>query len=174
MSGSWIMSVDHTNLIFPNHANIGTFFWATVHRAIKRMKPWKATRSGTVPNTVFVHASDLLVLYLGPIFRATDSLETYPDDWKLTETPILKKPGKSDYTLTGAWRPIVLSNGYVRLLDSCKTKDLVSMCEKMGILPMNHFGGRLGKATTDLIHLMVKMVKDAWRRGEVVLLFFWM
>ena len=30
ISGSWIMSVDHTNLIFPNHANIRTFFWATV------------------------------------------------------------------------------------------------------------------------------------------------
>jgi hypothetical protein len=26
ISGSWIMSADHTNLIFPNHANIGTFF----------------------------------------------------------------------------------------------------------------------------------------------------
>ena len=26
-----------------------------IHRAIKRMKPWKATRSGTVPNAVFIH-----------------------------------------------------------------------------------------------------------------------
>ena len=94
-------------------------------------------------------------------------METYPDDWKLTKTPILKKPRKYDYTLPGMWRPIVLSNGYVRLLNSCKMEDLVSMCEKMGILPMNHFRGRLGRATTDLIHLMVKMVKDAWRRGEV-------
>ena len=25
------MSADYTKLIFPNHANIGTFFWATVH-----------------------------------------------------------------------------------------------------------------------------------------------
>jgi hypothetical protein len=24
--GSWIMSADYTNLIFPNNANIGTFF----------------------------------------------------------------------------------------------------------------------------------------------------
>ena len=34
------MSVDHTNLIFPNHANIGTFFWATVH-----MVEWLSNRS---------------------------------------------------------------------------------------------------------------------------------
>ena len=139
-----------------------------IHRAIKQMKPWKATRSGTIPNMVFIYTRDLIVPFLGPIFRATDTLKVYPEDWKLTKMPILKKPGKSNYTSTGSWRPIVLSNRYVRLLNSCKTKELVLMCKKTGILPKNHFGGRPGRATTDLIHLLVKMVKDAWRKGEVV------
>ena len=138
-----------------------------IHRVIKRMKPWKATQSGAIPNAVYKHARELLVPYLGPIFRAMDNLKMYPEDWKLTETPILKKPGKPDYTSTGAWRPIILSNGYTRLLNICKTEDLVIMCEKMGILPKNHFGGRPGQATTDSVHLVVKMVKDVWRRGEV-------
>ena len=138
-----------------------------IHRAVKKMKPWKATRSGTTPNSVFVHARELLVPHLGPIFRATDTLKVYPSDWKVTETPVLKKPGKADYMSPNAWRPIVLSNGYARLLNGCKTEDLVVMCEKTGILPPNHFGGRPGRATTDLVHLMVKTVKDAWRKGEV-------
>ena len=141
-----------------------------IHRAIKRMKPWKVTWSGTIPNTVFVHAWEALVPHLGPIFRATDTLKMYPEDWKITETLILKKPRKSDYTVMGAWCPIVLSNSYARLLNSCKTEELVMMCEKTGILPENHFRGRLGRATTDLIHLVVKLAKDAWRRGEVVTL----
>ena len=102
-----------------------------------------------------------------PIFRATDILKMYPEDWKLTETPILKKPGKPDCTSTGVWRPIVLSNGYARLLNSWKMEELVIMCEKTSILPMNHFGGSPGKATTDWIHLVVKLVKDVWRRGDV-------
>ena len=131
------------------------------------MKQWKATQSGTVPNVVFVYVRELLVPCLGLIFRATDILKMYLEDWKLTETPVLKKPGKSDYTSTGAWRPIVLSNGYARLLKSCKSEEPVIMCEKTSILPMNHFGERLGRATTDSIHLMAKLVKDAWRRGEV-------
>ena len=138
-----------------------------IHRAISRMKPWKATCSDLIPNAVFVHARHLLVPYLGPIFRATDTLEIYPEDWKCTETPILKKPGKPDYTATKAWRLIVLKNGYARLLNSCKPEDIVIMCKKKGILPMNHFGGGPGRATTDSIHLMVKKVKDAWRKGEV-------
>ena len=41
------------------------------------------------------------------------------------------------------------------------------MCKKTGILLGNHFGGRPGRATMDLIHLMIKLVKDAWRKGEV-------
>ena len=57
-----------------------------IHRAISRMKPWKATHSDLIPNVVFVHARHLLVPYLGPIFRATDMLEIYPEDWKHTET----------------------------------------------------------------------------------------
>ena len=44
------------------------------------------------------------------------------------------------------------------------------MCEKTGLLLPNHFGGRPGRVTTDSIHMVVKLVKDAWRRGEVVLL----
>ena len=94
-------------------------------------------------------------------------MKLYPNDWKLTETPVLQKPGKPDYTLAAAWRPIMLSNGMPRLLNRCKTEDLVLMCEKMGILPPNHFSGRPGRVTTDSVHLLVKTVKDAWRRGEV-------
>ena len=56
-----------------------------IPRAIKRMKPWKATCSDLIPNAVFIHARVLLVLYLGPILRATDTLKIYPEDWKLSQ-----------------------------------------------------------------------------------------
>ena len=131
------------------------------------MKLWKATRLGMVPNLVFVYAQELLVPHLDPIFRATDTLKVYSSNWKVTKMPVLKKPGKADYTSPNTWRPIVLSNNCARLLNGCKTEDLVLMCKKTGILPLNHFRGRPGRATTDSIHLMVKTVKDTWRKGEV-------
>jgi len=37
-------------------------------QAIRKMKPWKAMRSGTAPNSVFTHAWELLIPHLGPIF----------------------------------------------------------------------------------------------------------
>ena len=96
-----------------------------IHRTIQKMKPYKATRSHTVPNSVFTHGCDLLVPYLGPLFRATDTLKVYPMDWKLIETPVLRKPGKPNYALPGAWHPIVLSNSYAWLLNGCKTERML-------------------------------------------------
>ena len=80
---------------------------------------------------------------------------------------ILKKPGKPDHTSPLAWRPIVLSDGMARLLNSCQTTTMVTMCELHNILPPHHFGARPGRTTTDSIHMLTKTVKDAWRKGYV-------
>ena len=139
-----------------------------IHFAINNLKPYKASKSGSVPNSVFTHAKDILVPHLGPLFRATHSLDHYPQEWATTETLILKKPGKPDYTAPLAWRPIVLSDGMARLLNSCQTSDVVSMCETHKVLPPNHYGARPGRTTMDSIHMLTKTIKDAWRKGQVV------
>ena len=63
--------------------------------------------------------------------------------------------------------PIVLSDGMARLLNSCHTSDMVSMCETHKVLPPNHYGARPGRTTTDSVHALTKTVKDAWRKGKV-------
>ncbi|KAF5318094.1 hypothetical protein D9619_012016 [Psilocybe cf. subviscida] len=138
-----------------------------IHQAIRKLKPYKASRTGTPPNSVMQHARDLLVPHLGPIFRATYTLKYYPTDWARTETLVIRKPGRADYALPGAWRPIVLSHGFAKLLNSCQTEDVVAMCEAKGLLPANHFGGRPGCTTTDSLHLLAKTIKDAWRSRKV-------
>jgi len=54
----------------------------------------------------------------------------------------------------------------------CKTEDIAKMAEHEGLLPPNHFGGRPGKGTTDSIHMVVKTIKDAWRKKLVALVLF--
>ena len=39
-----------------------------IHQAIKKVKLYKATRSGTVPNSVLIHAREELIPHLGPLF----------------------------------------------------------------------------------------------------------
>ena len=120
--------------------------------------------TGTIPNSVLKYAKDLQVPHLGPLYRATNTLEYYPSTWAITETLVLKKPGKPNYTIPSAWRPIVLSDGLAWLLNVCQTLDIVTMCERLQILPANHFGARPRHTTTDSIHLLTKSVKDAWHK----------
>jgi ribonuclease HI len=143
-----------------------------IHRAIKRLKPFKVSKKGSVPNSVLMHAREDLVPFLGPLFRATNTLNYYPQVWASTETLILKKPGKPDYTIAAAWRPVVLSDGIAKLLNSCQAEDMTTMCEIHNILPANHFGARPGRTTTDSIHLLTKTIKDAWRKGQVASILF--
>jgi Reverse transcriptase (RNA-dependent DNA polymerase) len=84
------------------------------------------------------------------------------------ETLVLKKPRKPDYSSPTPWHLIILLYGMAWLLNSCQTDDVVTMCEKHNILPANHFGTRPGCATTDLIHMLTKTVKDAWHKGQVI------
>ncbi|KAJ3979080.1 hypothetical protein F5890DRAFT_1391825, partial [Lentinula detonsa] len=60
-----------------------------IQQAIRRLKNQKATRTGTIPNDMFKAISDLAVPYLGPIYRATFTLGTYPEDWSKTKTIVL-------------------------------------------------------------------------------------
>jgi Reverse transcriptase (RNA-dependent DNA polymerase) len=159
----------------PQNFNYPTALWdftnvsnEQIHFAIKNLKPYKASKSGSVPNSIFTHAREVLVPHLGPLVRATHLLDYYPQEWATMETLILKKPGKPDYTAPSAWRPIVLSNGMAQLLNSCHTSDMVSMCETHQVLPPNHYSARPGRTTTDSIHMLTKTVKDAWRQGKVI------
>ena len=69
---------------------------------IQKLKPYKATQQGTVPNSVIINTKESMILILGPIFRATNTIKYYLADWAKTQMLVLKKPGKPDYTTPGA------------------------------------------------------------------------
>jgi hypothetical protein len=140
---------------------------ALVHRVIRKMKPFKATKDGTNPNCVFVYNAHLLVPFYGAIYRSCDALGYYPPGWAHIDSLALRKPGKPDYSAPGAHRPICLTDGDARLYHGCVTVQIADGAELAGILPNNQFGGRPGRTTTDAIHMVLKIVKDAWRDGKV-------
>jgi hypothetical protein len=109
----------------------------------------------------------LLIPFVGPIFHSLDKLGHFPDDWSELRIPVLRKPGKLDYDVPGAHRPIALTKGLPRWLYRAKDLQVVAEAELAGILPANQFGARPGRSTTDALHKVVKVVKDAWRVGKV-------
>lgn len=143
-----------------------------VRRAIKALRAFKAPGPDAIPNEVYKHCADMLTPVLGSLFRATFTLHYYPERWKVSDTVVLKKPGKDDYTVAKAWRPIALLDCMSKILSRCVADVLVYEAEQKSQLAHLQFGGRAGRTTTDSIHLVTKTIKDAWRRHHVASVVF--
>ena len=142
-----------------------------VRQAIQSLPPFKALGPDAIPNEVYKQCCDTLTPVLGSLLRATFKLGYYPDLWKTSDTVVLKKPGKTDYTTAKSWRPIALLNCMSKILSRCVADVLTHEAERKSLLANLQFGGA-GRTTTDSIHLLNKTVKDAWRRGDVASIVF--
>ncbi|KAJ7191576.1 hypothetical protein GGX14DRAFT_381066, partial [Mycena pura] len=111
-----------------------------LHRVIAKMKPYKATRAGSFPNSVFIFNAHLLVPFYGAIYRALDALRYYPEGWNHVDSLVLRKPGKTNYADPAAYRPICLTVGDARIYHAVKTAQLATQAELARILPKNHYG----------------------------------
>ncbi|CCO36979.1 Putative 115 kDa protein in type-1 retrotransposable element R1DM AltName: Full=ORF 2 [Rhizoctonia solani AG-1 IB] len=120
-----------------------------------------------LPACVYKYGADLLVPHLLPVFRASLRLGIYPAAWRKSRTVVLRKPGKPDYSVPKAYRPIALLNVVSKILSACVATRLNILADKYQWFPDHHFGGRAGCNTTDAIHTAVKAIKDAWARGQV-------
>jgi hypothetical protein len=61
-----------------------------------KMKPYKAMFPESIPNCVIKQCTNLLIPFVGPIFRSLDELSHFPDEWSELRIPVLQKPGKPD------------------------------------------------------------------------------
>jgi len=136
--------------------------------AISWLGPYKVAGPDGIANIVFIRCANLLVPHLGPIYRATFSLGTYPKQWKDLVTVVLRKPMKPDYMLLSTHQLIELLNTMAKILSVCVTEDLVHMAKMHRLLPKNHFECRPGRTMMDSLHYVTKYMKDAWRRNVVV------
>jgi ribonuclease HI len=139
-----------------------------IRRAINRLLPYKATHSNNVSNAVLKNCSDSLIPILGPLFRASLSLPYYPEQWRNSSIIVLRKPGKPNYRIPKAYRPIELLCSIGKVLSSVVAEDIIRASDRLGLLPSHQFGSRPGRATTDALHLAVTWIKNQWRKGNVV------
>jgi hypothetical protein len=115
-----------------------------IKRAIGRTSLYKALGADSIPNCILIQCADLLAPFLGPLFRASVALKTFPVEWKDLVMVVVCKPSKPDYSNPGAYHPIALLSTIGEILSSCVVEYIVLLSEKHSILPPNHFGCRLG------------------------------
>ncbi|KAJ7243422.1 hypothetical protein B0H12DRAFT_982334, partial [Mycena haematopus] len=71
-----------------------------------RLSPWKAPGPSGIPNVAIVAARGTLAPLVLTILEAGLRIGYFPKSWKVFLTVTIRKPGKSDYTVPGAHRPI--------------------------------------------------------------------
>jgi hypothetical protein len=104
------------------------------------------------------------------IFTACIALGHHPKQWRSAKIVVLRKPGKPDYSVPGAYRPISLLNTLGKVLEAVMARRLPYVAEKHGLLPNSQFGGRPGRTTEQALLVLSNAIDKAWYRHNVVTL----
>ncbi|OBS16816.1 hypothetical protein FPOA_12588 [Fusarium poae] len=102
------------------------------------------------------------------IFQASLDEGVIPDQWRHTRIIPLKKPGKDDYTVAKAWRPISLLATLRKVLESVVAERISHAVETYGLLPTNHFGARKQRPAEQALILLQEHIFSTWRSRHVV------
>ena len=156
----------------PQCEKAGKITRESITRQLRKLKPYKAPGPDGIPNIVLTKCADLLVDRLHHIFTAIYDKKLYHAPWKNFTAIVLRKPGKANYDIPKAYRPIALINTMWKVLTAILANQLTHFAEKHRLLPDHHFGGRPGRTTTDAMHLLTYKIKGAWRKGQVASVLF--
>ena len=143
-----------------------------IKQIAKCLKPFKAPGPDGIPNIILTKSIDVLLDHLYFIFRALFKLSVYHDCWLSSTTLVLRKPGKPNYNVAKAYRPIALLDTIGKLLSTLVAADISHLAEKHSLHPPGQFGSRPGRNTSDSIHYLTHKIKDAWRAGKVAAALF--
>jgi ribonuclease HI len=141
-----------------------------IQRALKATKGSTAPGEDGLPALVWKHLWQALKQLITRIFTASVKLGHHPRRWRGAKIVVLRKPGKPDYSIPGAYRPISLLNTLGKILETVIARRLSYLAEKHGLLPNTQFGGRPGRTTEQALLVLANAIDRAWYKCKVVTL----
>ena len=102
------------------------------------------------------------------LYNTSLELQHTPRQWKTARIVTLRKPGKADYTIPKAFRPISLLPTISKGLEAAVAARLSFITETYGLLPSNHFGARPRRSAEQALNVLVEKIYQAWRQGKVL------
>ena len=151
---------------------VGSITREQIGEQLRKTKPFKAPGPDGIPNIVLSRCADIITDRLFYIYEAMLERGLLYNPWKVSTTVVLRKPGKPRYDVPKAYRPIALLNTMWKVLTAIVANHITHLTEKYQLLPLNHFGGRPGRTTTDALHILAHTIKKAWRAGSIAAVLF--
>uniref|UniRef100_A0A8H7K1V6 Reverse transcriptase domain-containing protein n=1 Tax=Bionectria ochroleuca TaxID=29856 RepID=A0A8H7K1V6_BIOOC len=137
-----------------------------VEEAIRETAPFKAPGPDGIINKVLKVAAPRIRTHLTRIFNQRIRLGYCPQHFRESTTVVLRKPGKDNYTIPKAYRPIALLNTTGKIMDSIIAKRLNFLAEAFKLLPEAHMGGRKLRSTEHAMHHILDKIYEAWNIGR--------
>jgi hypothetical protein len=100
------------------------------------------------------------------LYQASLTLRYVPREWKVAKIIVLRKPGKPDYTIPKAFRPISLLPTISKGLEAVVAARLSYLAETYKLLPKNHFGARPRRSAEQALNTLIERIYEAWRGGR--------
>ncbi|KJZ69844.1 hypothetical protein HIM_10772 [Hirsutella minnesotensis 3608] len=113
-----------------------------IEEKVMAAKPWKAPGEDGLPAIVWKKLWHVVKHRVWTLFDSSLREGAVPHQWRTAKIIPLKKPGKDDYTLAKAWRPISLLSTLGKILEAVVAERISYAVEAHGLLPANHFGAR--------------------------------
>ena len=108
---------------------------------------------------VFEHLPEKTLLYIQLIYKACIHLHYTPVTWKETKVILIPKPGKQSYRIPRAYRPISLSNYFLKGLERLVCWKMDEALVEHPIHPKQH-GFTVNKCTESAISNTVNYIEQ--------------
>ena len=139
-----------------------------IRQAIFRQNPKKAPGSDEITFDIWRRLLEYVAPWVRWIYQASLDLGYVPQSWRTAKIIALKKPGKSDYTVPKAYRPISLLPTISKGLEAIVAARLSYLAERYSLLPTNHFGARKQRSCEQALDVLVEKIFEAWKGGRVL------
>ncbi|KAF9017461.1 hypothetical protein BDZ89DRAFT_921417, partial [Hymenopellis radicata] len=110
-------------------------------KSLQSAKAYGAPGPSGIPNVALQSAEKFFTDTLYSILMASLRIRYYPQRFRIFKTIVLRKPGRSDYTIAKSYRPIALQETMGKVIEATMARHITGLLEDNDRLPQHHYRG---------------------------------